>query len=223
MTLNKFHLSGLAVLAIAASAEAQMLNGTSAISYGDITIPAFQAQPPAGHPDIAFRPACRQLNVVGQANGMTAYTLWMPDGQTRVLYEVDETVDFMSALSMLAEYGICKSGGIADGVIDVPIIYTSQLPMTQVVQPSVEPINSNTNNLVEPASSTAPQGDAGGIMGLGIGGVVAGAMFLGYRALSGRRQSSSKPDAQTQDPVSPEDSTKSDPQTSDEIRDLFNL
>ncbi|MGF1519867.1 MAG: hypothetical protein ACFCVB_18975, partial [Nodosilinea sp.] len=54
-------------------------------TFGDITIPASQALPPAGFDTVAFRPACPQVVPVGQANGLTAWTLPMPDGQVLAL------------------------------------------------------------------------------------------------------------------------------------------
>ena len=183
----------LALSAIATAAQAQRLSGTQAIQYGDITIPAFQAQPPAGHNDIAFRPACRQINPIAQANGFTAYALYMPDGMTRVLYEVESETSIADALAMLGDYGICKSGSELDGVIDVPIIYTSQLPQSQLASPEAVPVDQGRDDDDDSILPTQVDGDAGGVMGLAWGGGAFALIFIGYRCFTGRKQNKNTP------------------------------
>jgi hypothetical protein len=95
---------------------------TSAVTYGGVTIPGQQAQPPAGHPDIAFRPACEQVGTVLQANGLVAYTLALPDNTIRILKEL-EPMDLTQAHLWMDSEGLCKIQGA-----EVPIIYSDQVP-----------------------------------------------------------------------------------------------
>jgi hypothetical protein len=100
----------------------------NSISYGGITIPGPQAQPPAGHPDIAFRPACGQVGAVLQANGLVAHTIPLPDGGIRILREMPP-MDGGKVVRELDTAGLCKVGGI-----DVPIIFADQLPQQSIGQ-----------------------------------------------------------------------------------------
>ena len=100
----------------------------NSMTYGGVSIPGPQAQPPAGHPDIAFRPACSQVGAVYQANGLVAHTIPLPDGGIRILREMPP-MDGGKVVRELDTAGLCKVGGI-----DVPIIFTDQLPQQSIGQ-----------------------------------------------------------------------------------------
>ncbi|NJN22040.1 MAG: hypothetical protein HC812_13730 [Leptolyngbya sp. RL_3_1] len=100
----------------------------NALTYGGITIPGPQAQPPAGHPDIAFRPNCPQVGAMMQANGLVAHTINLPDGTIRVLAEMPP-MDGAKVVRELDTAGLCKVGGI-----DVPLIFTDQLPQKTIAR-----------------------------------------------------------------------------------------
>lgn len=123
-------------LAIAAPATAQKLTGDRAIDYGGIVIPPSQALSPAGADHIAFRPACSQLNAYSNEQaGITNWGFQMPDGLLEILYTLD-TLPLDQAHLELQAAGICKFGTAADGVVNVPIIYTRDLPVTAIAQPT---------------------------------------------------------------------------------------
>ena len=166
-------------------AYAQKLTGERQIQYGDIVIPASQAQSPAGHDDIGFRPACRQLVPILQANNTTAWTLQLPDGQTRILEELPPTWSAERAHVELNSAGLCKHGTVADGVVDVPIIYTADLPADVLPTPMVAPIaegeepsgvENTTPQVIAPVSEdlAMPEGPIGMLLGGGLIAVVAG-------------------------------------------------
>lgn len=113
-----------------------MTTTPNAITFGGITIPGQQAQPPAGHDDIAFRPACNQLGEIYQANGLTAYTLTMQDGTQRILFEMSPQPRTQAELWMDSA-GICKIQGI-----EVPTVWADQVPTRQVAQFSTMPTQS---------------------------------------------------------------------------------
>ena len=100
----------------------------NSITFGGVAIPGPQAQPPAGHPDIAFRPACDQVGAVLQANGLVAHTIPLPDGSIRTLVEMPP-MDGAKVVRELDTAGLCKVGGI-----EVPIIFTDQLPQKTIGQ-----------------------------------------------------------------------------------------
>ena len=98
------------------------------VNYGGLSIPGPQAQPPAGHDDIAFRPACNQVGAMMQANGLVAHTINLPDGSLRTLVEMPP-MSGADAVREMDAMGLCKVGGI-----DVPIIFTNQLPQQSIAQ-----------------------------------------------------------------------------------------
>lgn len=102
-----------------------------AYSYNGAIIPSQQTLSPAGHEDIAFRPACSQVNEVLQANGFTAYTVNLPDSTVRILNEMTPAPRSAAEFELDAA-GLCKIGGEV-----VPIVFFSQLPEASVVQPEV--------------------------------------------------------------------------------------
>jgi hypothetical protein len=140
----------------------------NSIAYGGTTIPGPQAQPPAGHDDIAFRPACSQVGAVFQANGLVAHTIPLPDGSIRTLVEMPP-MDGAKVVRELDTAGLCKVGGI-----DVPIIFTDQLPQQSIGQvaasvsdvPSVATVDTEGNGF--PWGTVALLGGALGV-GLGVG------------------------------------------------------
>lgn len=90
-----------------------------------------QNKSPAGFPEIAFRTNCEQIVPIGQADGTTAWTLAMPDGNTKVLATYP-TMDGLEARRYLSDDGLCVWGGDV-----VPVTYTSLLPRQQIVQPEI--------------------------------------------------------------------------------------
>jgi hypothetical protein len=153
-------------------------------TFGDTTIPASQALPPAGFDQIAFRPACPQMVQVGQANGLTAWTLPMPDGAVVTLLELPPMA-LNQAYLTLDSYGLCKVGGDT-----VPVLYSRQLPQTQIVAPVVEPTQAGTLAAggTQPADlspTSDPQG--GGLIPLIAGSVVLLAIAAGVVAYSRRK------------------------------------
>ena len=129
-------LAAALALAIAAPAQAQKLTGDRAIDYGGVVVPASQALSPAGADHIAFRPACFQLNAYSNEQaGMTNWGFQMPDGLMEILYVLDTMPEQQAHLELQAA-GICKFGSAADGVVEVPIIYTRDLPVTTLAAPT---------------------------------------------------------------------------------------
>lgn len=144
----------------------------NALTFGGVTIPGPQAQPPAGHDDIAFRPACTQLVAVYQANGLNAFTVPLPDGTIRTLAELPQ-MSPGQAHAWLDSSGLCKVGGI-----DVPILFTDQLPQQQTVRVSASVVNA------APVATVA-EGPGFPVLPLGLGLVAlvgAGAAVWGFRS-----------------------------------------
>ena len=102
------------------------------IQFGGVTIPSQQTLSPAGHEDIAFRPACDQLTPV-QYGDDVSWTLTLSDGSLRHL-QVFPQLPESDAFKELDSYGICKLGGE-----HVPLVYADQVPQRQVAQFSVTP------------------------------------------------------------------------------------
>lgn len=142
---------------LAAPALGQQLTGDRAVQYNGQTIPAHQAQSPAGeiNSDIAFRPGCFQLVPVVQANGNTAWTLQLP-GEIRTMKELPSTWADSDAIADLSASGLCKFGSEADGVVRVPIIYTNQLPESVIAEPTASVDHASTSQAVaRPTEATA--------------------------------------------------------------------
>jgi hypothetical protein len=153
----------------------------NSMTYGGVTIPGPQAQPPAGHDDIAFRPACGQVGAVFQANGLVAHTIPLPDGSIRTLVEMPP-MDGAKVVRELDTAGLCKVGGI-----EVPIIFTDQLP-----QQSIGQVAASVSD-VPSVATVATEGDGfawgtvallGGALGVGLG--VGGWLWLGKASYRGR-------------------------------------
>jgi len=102
------------------------------INFGGVTIPSQQTLSPAGHDDIAFRPACTQLVPIQRENTIF-WTITLSDGQQRVLQHFPPLPQ-LDAYKELDAYGICKLGGA-----DVPLVYTAQVPQRQVAQVTTTP------------------------------------------------------------------------------------
>jgi hypothetical protein len=145
----------------------------SQATFGGVTIPASQALPPAGFDQVAFRPACPQVVPVGQANGLTAWTLPMPDGANLTLLELEPMSEAQAHMT-LDSYGLCKVGGDPG----VPILYSRQLPQRSFAAPVVE---ARATDAPTPPADLAPA-DAAPQSG-GIGGVLAGSVVLVVLAL----------------------------------------
>lgn len=153
----------------------------NSMTYGGVTIPGPQAQPPAGHPDIAFRPACTQVGAVYQANGLVAHTIPLPDGTTRTLIEMNP-MDGGKVVRELDTAGLCKVGGI-----DVPIIFTDQLPQQSIGQVAASvsdapPIATVTTD--EDGFAWGTVALLGGVLVVGLG--VGGWLWLGKASYRGR-------------------------------------
>jgi len=136
----------------------------SQATFGDVRIPPSQALSPAGFDQVAFRPACPQVVPVGQANGLTAWTLPMPDGAVLTLLEL-EPMATPQAHVTLDSYGLCKVGGDI-----VPILYSRQLPQRSFAAPVVEASAGGTQP-ADLAPTSEPQPTA-------IGSVLAGSAML---------------------------------------------
>ena len=167
----------VALTLAAAPAFAQMkLTGSRAIDYGGVTIPASQAISPAGHDYMAFRPACWQLAPqINPGTGLVDWTIQMPDGKVNVLWTLDNLPTERAYVELQAA-GICKYGSPADGVIAVPIIYTSQLPEDRIATPTA----AATGILAAVPTATASR--FRGIRGLLAGGfAAAGLAVIGWQ------------------------------------------
>lgn len=173
-------------LAIAAPAQAQRLTGDRAIDYGGIVIPASQALAPAGADHIAFRPACRQLNAYSNEQaGITNWGFQMPDGLLEILYTLD-TMDEQRAHLELQAAGVCKFGTTTDGVVDVPIIYTRDLPVEAIAQPTAA-----STGTVTPTDVVGEPNSLRNLLLMGL--VAAGIGGTAYAFMQSRTQSDATP------------------------------
>ena len=132
--MNKLFLA-IPPLSLLVSAQSAVAMPT--IMVGGHQVPTAQAMPPAGHEDIAFRPACTQLQEIGQANGLTAWAISLPDGGRRVLAEYEPMATSL-AYSYLDASGLCKVAGA-----DVPIVWASQLPQRSTARPTASVVAPN--------------------------------------------------------------------------------
>lgn len=153
-------------LSIAAPALAQVEQryGSYTMPDGSI-IPEGQNRPPAGHASIAFRPSCDQVAPVGQG-GTTAWVLNMPDGAARTLATYPAGLDAFEAKRYLANDGLCAWGGV-----DVPIIYTAQLPRQQQAQ-QISTLQGVVDGADRPARNWVGVG-VGALLLAGVAGLVA--------------------------------------------------
>lgn len=147
--------------------------GSYTLPNGDV-IPEGQNRPPAGHDAIAFRPNCEQVAPVGQTNGTTAWVLNMPDGAARVLAEYPAGLDSFEAQRYLSNDGLCAWGGV-----EVPIIYTAQLPQQQ-----------QALQVSNPTSTVEGDGDRLSANWVGVG---AGALLLAGVAGGVAKMATAKP------------------------------
>ena len=102
------------------------------INFGGVTIPSQQTLSPAGHDDIAFRPACDQLVPIQRGNHIF-WTITLSDGNQRVLQHFPPLPQ-LDAYKELDSYGICKLGGE-----HIPLVYTSQVPQRAVATVTTTP------------------------------------------------------------------------------------
>lgn len=140
--------------------------------YGSYTmpdgrvIPEGQNRPPAGHDAIAFRSNCDQVAPVSSSSG-TAWVLNMPDGAARVLATYPAALDAFEAKRYLANDGLCAWGGV-----EVPIIYTAQLPRQQQAQQVSNPTGIVEGSSDRPSANWVGVG-LGALVLAGVAGVVA--------------------------------------------------
>jgi hypothetical protein len=153
------------LVAAPALAQVEQRFGSYTMPDGKV-IPEGQNRAPAGHDAIAFRPNCDQVAPVS-SNGGTAWVLNMPDGAARVLADYPAGLDAFEAKRYLSNDGLCSWGGV-----EVPIIYTVQLPRQQQAQQV-----SNPQGVVEAGSDRASANWVGVGLGAmllaGVAGVVA--------------------------------------------------
>jgi hypothetical protein len=153
-------------LSIAAPALAQV-----EARYGSYTmpdgrvIPEGQNRPPAGHASIAFRPNCDQVAPVSSGSG-SAWVLNMPDGAARTLATYPAGLDAFEAKRYLSNDGLCAWGGV-----EVPIIYTAQLPQQQQAQQVTTP-QGIADGAARPARNWVGVG-LGALLLAGVAGVIA--------------------------------------------------
>ena len=141
------------------------------INFGGVTIPSQQTLSPAGHDDIAFRPACTQLVPIQRENTIF-WTITLSDGQQRVLQHFPPLPQ-QAAFYELDAYGICKIGGA-----DVPLVYTSQAPQRAVATVTTTPelpAGSDVSQAGQRVGTVAPEtADAGAMpmWAMGAGGLL---------------------------------------------------
>ncbi len=120
------------------------------IQFGGVTIPSQQTLSPAGHDDIAFRPACNQLVPV-QYGSDISWTLTLSDGTLHHLQQFPPMPE-LDAFKELDSYGICKLGGE-----HVPLVYTDQVPQRQVAQFAVSPdTGADVSTAGQPVQAVTP-------------------------------------------------------------------
>lgn len=134
------------------------------INFGGVTIPSQQTLSPAGHDDIAFRPSCDQLIPIQQGDKVF-WTITLSDGQQRVLQHFPP-LSQQEAYWELDAYGICKIGGV-----NVPLVYTAQVPQRQVATVTTTPELSTAGQGV---GTITPQSESGSlpIWAMGTGGLL---------------------------------------------------
>jgi hypothetical protein len=173
-------------LLVATPALAQRLTGDRAIDYGGEIIPATQAKSPAGADNVAFRPACRQLTPqVDPVSGQVKWTIQMPDGQVALLYTLENLPEQQAHMELQAA-GVCKFGTQADGVVDVPIIYTQDLPVEAIARPSAE-----RTGTVAPTTAVRQPNSLRNLLLMGL--VAAGLGGLAYAFMQSQEKGSDAP------------------------------
>jgi hypothetical protein len=122
-------------------------------------VPPFQSMPPAGHHEaLAYRPACSQLVPSLNADGLTDWTVTLPDGTQYTLATIAPMPESQSHAALDAS-GLCKVGGA-----DVPIVAPGHL-LTLTQRPTV-------TNIPKPAAPPY------GALALVLGAVVLGAIAV---------------------------------------------
>lgn len=176
------------VLAIAAPAQAQVLTGDRSIDYGGVVIPATQAKSPAGADWVAFRPACRQLNAyVDPASNLVNWGVQMPDGQMAIFLTLDNLPQQQAHLELQAA-GVCKFGTQADGVVDVPIIYTRDLPANLIAQPTA-----TTTGTVDPTAVVGPPNSLRNLLLMGLVAAGLGGLAIAFMRSQDKGTEAPKP------------------------------
>jgi hypothetical protein len=153
------------LLAAPAWGQVEQRYGSYTMPDGRI-IPEGQNRPPAGHDAIAFRPNCDQVAPVSSGSG-TAWVLNMPDGAARVLAEYPSGLDAFEAKRYLSNDGLCAWGGV-----EVPIIYTAQLPQQQQARQVSTPQGVVDGSSDRPSANWVGVG-LGALVLAGVAGVVA--------------------------------------------------
>lgn len=164
----------------------------NSVSFGDTTIAGQQAQPPAGHDDIAFRPSCGQVMATLQANGQVAHSIHLPDGKTRILAEYDHMPVDKAHLYLDAE-GLCKTGPDA---IEVPIIYSHQLPEQAIAQVTAAPSDVGSGADIDTGTGLSARDAAsagGGLAMLLLGAVALAVIGSGFVWLTQRQPGRQEP------------------------------
>ncbi|MGB3310282.1 MAG: hypothetical protein WBG32_08560 [Nodosilinea sp.] len=153
------------LLAAPAWGQVEARYGSYTLPDGQV-IPEGQNRPPAGHDEIAFRPNCDQVAPVSSSTG-TAWVLNMPDGAARTLADYPAGLDAFEARRYLANDGLCAWGGV-----EVPIIYTAQLPRQQQAQQVSNPTGTVEDGSDRPSANWVGVG-IGALVLAGVAGVVA--------------------------------------------------
>lgn len=147
LIMKRLRLTLLIAGAIALASSPAAAND---IEFGGVVIPSQQTLSPAGHDDIAFRPACDQLVPI-QREHQVFWTITLSDGEQRVL-QAFPPLSQRDAFYELDAYGICKIGGF-----QVPLVYTSQVPQRQVAQFSVSPTEGDLSQAGQTIQTVTPQ------------------------------------------------------------------
>ena len=145
----------LALLIAGAIALSQLPASANDIEFGGVTIPSQQTLSPATHDDIAFRPACSQLVPIQQGEWVF-WTVTLSDGEQRTL-QTFPPMTTEDAYLYLDAHGLCKLGGV-----EVPLLFTAQVPHRQVAQFSVTPTGGDVSNAGSVVQTVTPQSPSAG-------------------------------------------------------------
>lgn len=168
------------LIAGAAVALAQLPAIANDIEFGGVTIPSQQTLSPATHDDIAFRPACSQLVPI-QREQTVFWTITLSDGAQRTLYTFPP-IATEDAYLYLDTYGLCKLGGV-----DVPLVYTSQVPQRAIATVTTTPTMgrdiSEAGQAVQTVTPQQPESESMPLWLVAAGGVVLIGCAVGFVAL----------------------------------------
>ncbi|MEM6435993.1 MAG: hypothetical protein AAF773_19390, partial [Cyanobacteria bacterium P01_D01_bin.115] len=94
-------------------------------------IPAAQMGPPAGQPDLPYRPACSQLT--GQPGSVEGWTAWgvTIDGVFRQFTGLPSSYSREQANAVADAYGVCEVGGVNVPFSPIEQAAIEQLPLPQ--------------------------------------------------------------------------------------------